>query len=388
MTETTTTTRAPRYPGASVQPTLDSWQDAPHNRWAFTNVGDFVPTVPIPRERRDRDGLVALGSLEEHSPGLVRRLEETFTDALIVVREHRVVGEYYRPGVHPQDPHVLMSVSKSLCGLLIGTLVDDGLLDPDQLVSRYVPELSASAYGDATLRHVLDMTVAVAYDEDYRNPDSEVRAQDRVAGWRPARPGDPEDTHAFLSGLRPGGRHGERFQYCSADTDVLAWVAEAVTGCRYADLLAERLWQPMGCEDDASITVDRSGFAFANGGISCTARDLVRVGRVMMGDGAIDGVRVVSSEWVSATMAGGDPALASRLAIQQVHPGVSYRNQWWSTGNERGAVYAAGIHGQFIWLDPPSGTVVVKLSSCPDPVTTEWNRLHAGLFADLCREAR
>lgn len=375
--------RPARYPGAPTPPTLDTWQDAPHNRWAFAHVTEFVPTATIHRHRPDEAGAVRLDALVRVD-GLEERLVEAHTDAFLVVHAGEVVAEYYREGFAPTDRHLLMSVSKSVCALTLATLIDDRTVDPSAPVTRYVPELAGSAYGDVNVQHVLDMTVAVDYDENYQDADSEVRAQDRVAGWRTARDGDAEDTYAFLRSLRSDGAPGRRFQYCSADTDVLAWIIEAVTGRRYAEVVSARVWQALGCADDASITVDSAGFAFANGGISCTARDLARVGELMLAGGARNGRQIVSESWVRKTLSGGDPELARGLAIQRTHPNASYRNQWWSTGNERGNVYAVGIHGQYVWLDPKTGSVIVKLSSCPEPVTVGWNDVHAKLFADVC----
>ncbi|WP_136706065.1 serine hydrolase [Agromyces sp. H66] len=380
----------PRFPGGEPgEPSLETWQDAPYNRWAFAHVAEFVPTAPISHRSAVTtiDTGVGLKPLLGALADLERRLEESYTDALVVVREGRVVADYYRDDFTPHTPHVLMSVSKSICGLTVGTLVDEGLLDPSQRVDHYVPALDGSAYGDATVQQVLDMTVDVDYDEDYRNPDSHVQSQDRVAGWRPRLAGDPADTYAFLATLRGGGRHGERFRYCSAGTDVLAWIVENVTGLRYADAVSQRLWSRLGCEHDASITVDPGGFGFANGGISCTVRDLARVGELMLGEGVIGGERVVSADWVRRTRAGGDPAAAAGTVFQRVHAAGSYANQWWITGSDRGDYYAVGIYGQFIWVDPASKTVVAKFSSLPEPVTEQWNRLHAELFRDICSTA-
>lgn len=362
--------------------TLDSWQDAPANRWAFTHVGELVPTARI--ARRIPEAAAGLGTLGSRIPSLERRLVGAYTDAFLVTSSRGTVAEWYRDGLDATTPHLLMSVSKSLCAIVVGTLVDEGALDPAERIASHVPSLAGSAYGAATLQQVLDMVVSVAYSEDYRDPDSEVQAQDRVAGWRPRRTGDQRDTYEFLRSLRASGDHGRVFQYCSAGTDVLSWTIENVTGERYADVLSARLWSQLDCRDDAAITVDAGGFAFANGGISCTARDLARVGLLMLGGGAIDGRRVVSEEWVEDTLAGGDPVVAAGSMFQRVHPDGSYRNQWWVTGNDRANVYAVGIHGQYIWLDPPTGTVIVKLSSCPEPVTEGWNRLHADLFREVC----
>lgn len=386
MTETVPAVgaRPTRYPGE--QPgalTLDTWQDAPHNRWALSHVDEIVPSMPIARDRSRQEpaGLTALATV----PDLEARLEASCTDALVVLHDGALVAEHYGPGRSARERHLLMSVSKSLCGLVVGTLVDDGLLRTDARVADVVPALAGTGYGDATVQQVLDMTADVAYSEDYEDADSEVRVQDRAAGWRSPRAGDPADTPAFLTDLRGSGDHGGRWSYLSAGTDVLAWIVEAVTGLRYADAVSERLWSRLGAEHDALVTVDRSGFAFANGGIACTARDLARVGQLMLDEGVVDGQRVVSSDWVHRSRTGGERAAAAGSAYQRVHPAGRYSQQWWVTGNDRGNVYASGIHGQYVWIDPPTRAVVVKFSSLPVAITVAWNRAHAELFTDICR---
>lgn len=373
--------------GLREAPALDTWQEPVANRWSFRHFDETVPTatvsrVPMP-ERRPARGLGALAAV----PDLARRLGATCTDALVVLRGEEIVGEHYAPGFGPERAHLLMSISKSLCGIVVGTLVDEGRVDPVQRASRYVPELAGSAFGNATLRQILDMTVAVAYSEDYTDPASEVQAHDRASGWRSALPDDPADVYGFLTGLRPAGSHGRRFQYCSAATDVLAWIVENVTGQRYAEVLADRLWSRLGSERDARISVDRGGFAFANGGVACTARDLARVGRLMLDGGRAGGEQIVSSSWVVETMAGGEAALTAGSPKRAVFPGFSYRNQWWAVGDERGSVHAAGIHGQYVWLDPAADVVIVKFSSEPEPTDLGSTRAHAGLFADLVEAA-
>ncbi|MBX3093690.1 MAG: serine hydrolase [Cryobacterium sp.] len=366
--------------------TLDTWQDAPHNRWTFAHVEEFVPSVPIRRGvSRELVGADQLAAFRRGVEDLDARLAATWSDAVVVVREGKIVGEWYAEGFKPSDRHLLMSVSKSVCGILIGALIDDGLIDVGRAVGDYIPELLGSAFGDATVQQVMDMTVAVEYDEEYTDLRSHVRAHDRIAGWRERLEGDAADTYEFLRSLRSAGPLGEVFQYCSANTDVLAWLIEAVTGRRFHEVLSERVWSRLGSEDDAIVTVDSSGFAFANGGISCTARDLARIGTLMLDEGVAAGGRVVSAEWVRETMAGGDPDAARGSAFQAIHPGGSYKNHWWSTGNERGNVYAVGIHGQYVWLDAPTSTAVVKFSSAPEPLGRTMNLDHARLFTELCQ---
>lgn len=368
-----------------VQPTLDTWQDAPFNRWTFAHVDEFVTSVSISASGAQApETRIDLEAFSERVPNLDQRLADTWTDALLVVREGRIVGEWYGDGVRPDDRHLLMSVSKSICGVVVGTLIDEGLVDPGRAVATYIPDLADSAYGTATVQQVLDMTVAVEYLEEYADLNSHVRAHDRVAGWRTRLDSDPKDTYEFLMGLRSSGEHGKTFQYCSANTDVLAWLVEAVTAKRFHEVVGERVWSRLDAESDAKITVDSSGFAFANGGISCTARDLAGIGRLMLSGGELGGRRVVSEDWVRATMDGGDPEAARGLPYQEIHPNGSYKNHWWATGNERGNVYAVGIHGQYVWLDPPTGTVIVKFSSAPEALGRTMNSDHARLFHDLC----
>lgn len=369
--------------GIAENPTLDSWQEAPDNRWVFRQVEELLPSAAVVNTPVGaRVPSIGLGPLAD-LPALGDRLEGLCTDALLVERGGRVLGEWYADGFGPDRTHLLMSVSKSLCGIVVGALIDEGRLDPAAEAVRYVPELAGSAYGDATVQQLLDMVAAADYSENYTDPDSEVQAHDRAAHWRTPLPGDPGDTFAFIAGLTRSRAHGERFQYCSAVTDALGWIIEAVTGNRYADELSARLWSKLGAEREARVSVDRGGCAIANGGVSCTARDLAKVGRLMLDGGLIGGERVVSEAWVRQTLDGGDPALAEDSANRAVFPNLSYRNQWWSTGNARRNVYAVGIHGQYVWLDPLSDTVIVKFSTLPDPVRTVDLQAHVELFSDL-----
>lgn len=378
------TPHPPRRPDAPAgEPTLDSWQEPPQNRWAFAHLGEIVPSATVSRHRPAEPAAdVRLGALGERVPGLQARLEETFTDAFLVLRGDEVVAEYYRPGFAADDRHLLMSVSKSLCGMVVGALADRGAVDPARPVASYLPELAGSAYDGPSVQDVLDMRVHVEYDEDYTDPHSQVQRHDRSAGWRTRRDGDPVDTRAFLTTLRGSGRLGP-FQYCSANTDVLAWLVERVSGLRYADALSELLWSLLDADQDAAITVDPAGFGFANGGISCTARDLARVGRVLLDGGLAPRGRVVSEEWVRRVLAGGDPAAIAGQGFAQAFPGGSYTWQWWCTGNAHGNVSGIGIHGQSLWLDPLTDSVVVKLSSWPEPDTAQRHERQSRLLVDV-----
>src|SRR5215472_15942055 len=196
-------------------------------------------------------------------------------------------------------PRPLMSVSKSIVGCVAAILADRGLLDPEAKVTAYVPETVSSGYAGATVRNLLDMRTGVAFRETYTALDADVRVMERSLGWRPALPGDPAGAYPYLATLGSAGPHGGEFCYRSADTDMLGWVCERVSGTRMADLISALIWQPIGAERDAEITCDPLGSAIHDGGISATARDLARFGQMILDDGRARGGRVVPATWLA-----------------------------------------------------------------------------------------
>ena len=197
------------------------------------------------------------------------------------------------------------------------------------------------------------MTVAVEFNEDYADPDSDAQAQDRAAGWRPRRIDDPESSYAFLRTLRRSGVHGRAFQYCSATTDALAWVLERATGRRYPELLSEALWSRIGAEHDALVTVDEAGFALANGGVSVSLRDLARFGHLILNGGFVGEHRACSAEWVAGIRAGADPKLMKGTIFAEEFPRGSYRAQWWVMDGRRARSRDAASTGSSSGSTPP-----------------------------------
>ena len=378
-------------PDPSQLVTIASWQEGPWNRWAFQHVSELVPSAVVSRGDGPVLPLVAapedLAEIPLDGVGSTSTLgafqQETYTDGFLVLKDGRILCEQYFNGMQPASRHLLMSVSKSLCGVLAGGLVESGAVDLGASVSTYVPELWDSAYGDATVSQLLDMTASLEYDEDYADPDSEVQAHDRAAGWRPRRIDDPENSYLFLRGLRRRERHGSSFQYCSATTDALAWVFERATGRRYADLLAEGLWSRIGAEHDAFVTVDEAGFACANGGVSVSMRDLARFGYLVLNGGSVAAHRACSPAWVARIRAGADPQLMRATDFGREYPEGSYRTQWWITGDESSAFEGRGIYGQFLWIDPTAGVVIVKLSTLPKALEPGVTRDHHRAFASV-----
>jgi CubicO group peptidase (beta-lactamase class C family) len=363
-------------PHPETQVTLANWQDPPNQRWAFQHMRELVPSHPIRAaaarpldERHSAVGQVPVPRLDGSTGTVDEVLRDTWTDALVVLHDGQVVEERYLSGMTADTLHLLMSVSKSIVGCVAGSLVEQGLLSPDRLVSEYVPEIARSGYRGATVRNLLDMRTGVRFRETYTEPDAEVRVMERSMGWRPSQSTDPVGAYAYLTTLGAEGPHGGPFTYRSADTDLLGWVCERVGGARMADLVSERLWVPMGAERDAEVTCDAVGTAVHDGGVSCTARDLARFGQLLLDDGRAGRDQVIPSRWLAGSWIPGPDVRAAfaRSENEPVLPGGWYRNQFWFVPGLSGDVLLClGIHGQLVHVDRATRTVAVKLSSWPE----------------------
>jgi len=263
-------------------------------------------------------------------------------------------------------------------GTLAAILADEGRLDPSAPVTKYVPELKDSAYGDATVRQVMDMTIGVRYSERYADPKAEIWDYARAGGMVARGPdyAGPKSFYEFLVALKKEGEHGERFAYKTVNAEVLAWIVRRVSNQSLADLLSEKIWRRIGAEQDAYFMVDRIGTESGGGGLNTVLRDFARFAETMRNGGrAPNGQQVIPKAVVEDIRRGGDPAKFAKAGYKLL-PGWSYRNMWWVTNNPHGAFAARGIHGQSIYIDPKAEMVIVRYAAHPvatnagnDPLT-------------------
>jgi hypothetical protein len=260
-----------------------------------------------------------------------------------------------------------MSISKSLLGLLVGVLAARGDLEPDRPVTDVIPEVTATAYQGATIRHLLDMRAGVAFDEDYLATSGPIIAYRKAANWNPLEPGDtPTDLRAFYGELtKSAGPHGGPFNYVSPNTDLLGWVIERAVGVRYADLLSELLWKPMGATRSAYITVDRLGAPRCAGGVCTTVRDLARVGQLIVQEGARDSRQILPASWIHDISQNGDADAWAAGSFVTYYPGlpIRYRSQWYVEDGQAPLLFGLGIHGQNLFVDRKREIVIAKVSS-------------------------
>jgi CubicO group peptidase (beta-lactamase class C family) len=344
-----------------MQVTLANWRIAPFNRWAFHHVRELVPSADIAHDPAHVRPLPA-AEVDFKGIELDAFLRETDTDGMAIVRRGRLVYERYANGMTHETPHILMSVSKSMLGILVSEIG----LDEKRLITDFVPELEGTAYDKATIRHLLDMRAGIVWDENYLAASGPIVEYRKASGWNPLALGEtPSDLRSFYRVLKEKTAHGGTFHYVSPNSDLLGWVVERATGRRYADLMSELVWRKAGAERSAYITVDRLGAARAAGGMCVTLRDLARVGQWLIEERAA----------FLDSLGQGDAGAWAAGDLVQYFPGLPmrYRSQWYVLDPRRDVnaaplVFGFGIHGQNLFIDRASEIVIAKLSSQAQPL--------------------
>ncbi|MBT4888443.1 MAG: serine hydrolase [Rhodospirillales bacterium] len=362
--------------------THENWDRPPYNRWAFQHVREVLPTISVskgngpastlPEAQQDFDALPVRHERDGRDSTVMDTLLNTYTDGFIVIHNNEVVYECYLNDMMPSTLHLSQSVAKSVTATACGILIGRGEIDRDAFIGDLIPELKNSGYGDAPLRHVMDMRSGVKFGEEYTDPDSDIGKVDVASGWKPMRDGFPTAMQDIPATLTKERDHGGYFQYRSIETDVMAWVMERATGKRLAQIVSEELWQPMGAEHDALYTVDQGGYALAEGGFNATLRDFARVGLLYANKGKVGDRQLVPAEWVRETLQDGDMDAFKNYPNLDHFPRGAYKNQFWVLDTERQLINARGVFGQSIYIDALNNLVAVGLSTWPDFLNLEY----------------
>jgi CubicO group peptidase (beta-lactamase class C family) len=368
---------SPPAPDKRVMQPDSNFFSFPKLRWTVCHIRELMPTkqvsrglgAPVLLEYSLDDGIDAVTFMPMGGDKLMtwkEALAANYTDGMLVMHKGKVVYENYMGCLAEAGKHAAMSMTKSMTGLLAEILVAEGTLDDKALVSTIIPELADSAFADATVRQVMNMTTGLAYSEDYANPKADIWVYSAAANPMP-KPADyegPIGYYEYLQTVKKEGKHGEAFGYKTINTDALGWIVSRVSGKSITELLSERIWSRMGAEQDGYFTVDGIGTPFAGGGLSAGLRDLGRIGQLLLDKGEINGERLFPANVADKIRAGGDKAAFEKAGYKTL-TGGSYRGMWWVFHNDHGAYAARGVHGQTIYIDPTAEMVIVRLSSHP-----------------------
>ncbi|MFA9396377.1 MAG: serine hydrolase domain-containing protein [Halodesulfovibrio sp.] len=358
---------------------------APFNRWSYLNMRMLYPSASIKAaekaiaiKKEINKGLDTVVVEEPGSDSMVDMatfMKKTYTDSLVVIQGDKIVYEKFFNGMNANQPHQMMSVTKSFGGLLGLIAVEDGKLGEDDLVVEYIPELKdAGAFADATFGQALNMTNSMDFSEVYSDPKSGIRRYSAVLGWTAPEPEVEyeENLYEYIGtlGIDKKHKHGEIFHYQTPKTDVVNWVINRVNEQPFQDIMYDKLWSKLGTEGETYVLLDKNGTLVVGGGLNATPNNLARFAIMMINGGKFDGKQVVSPS-VIKKLAGGGTIEAFDTGPESdgvVFPKGewSYRAQWWvkhTKGME--AIVAIGVHGQWIYLDVNHKIAIIKQSSQP-----------------------
>jgi CubicO group peptidase (beta-lactamase class C family) len=236
-------------------------------------------------------------------------------------------------------------VAKSFTSTLVGAALKDGFIQSlDDKVSTYIPDMKGSAYDDVSVRQLLTMTSGVRWNENYGDPNSDVA---RFNNHKPE-----AGVDALVSYMRQLPREapaGTRWLYSTGETNLVGILVSQATKKPLADYLAEKVWQPVGMEQQATWLLNKTGQEISGCCLQASARDFARFGQFILNGATVNGQSIVPDGWMA-------DATTSRTPIGQ--PGRGYGYQWWTY--DTGSFSARGIFGQGIFIDPARKLVIVS----------------------------
>ncbi len=279
-------------------------------------------------------------------------LRQTSTTSLLVVSNGSIAYEEYFLDTKPDDKRISWSIAKSFLSTLFGVALEEGHIDSlDDAVTKYVPELSQSAYNEVAIIDVLHMASGVEFDEDYLDFNSDINRMGRVLAL-----GGSMDK--FAIGIVDRAREpGVARQYVSIDTHVLAMVLRAATGKSLSEYFVEKFWSKIGASDDAYYITDGYGVAFALGGLNMVTRDYALFGLLMLQYGKLGDKQIIPAKWAEISV------LPSAPPSVYEDDKFGYGYQWWVPINANEEFYAIGIYGQYIYVNRKKSVVIVKTSA-------------------------
>lgn len=271
--------------------------------------------------------------------------EVAHTQGVVVIRDGRLVAEWYAPEADADSWAASWSVAKSFASALVGIAIDEGLIESiDEPMTTWYPEWEGTPRAEITLVDVLQMASGLDFTESYDPADLESSDIIQLVLASP-------DQLAYAAGRPELEAPGTVFNYSSGDTLLLSGVLEQVTGMSAADYADEKLFGPLGIEQ-VEWWEDAVGTTLTYCCLDTTSRDFARFGQLFLDGGVWQGEQVVPTSWVEASI---EPSPAADY----------YGLQWWLTGvrddDLPDDLYSARGHdGQFIYIIPSLDLVVVR----------------------------
>lgn len=323
---------------------------------------DWVRKPPQKFALKDPKGAFSLSyTVNGKTSTLDEYLEQADVQGFLVLKDDQIVYEKYLHGAAPDDRFLSMSVEKSIVSVLFGTAVDEGKINVNDPVTKYLPDLAGGAYKDCTVKNLLQMASGIGFNEDYLDPKADIHRVlfDLIRGGEP--------FHKVAIGIGSERKPGMAFHYQSINTQILAEILEKATGTPLNKYAEERLWKKIGAQSDAFVyQSEKQPEVCAFGCFNATLRDYARFGLMAMHAGELGGKRIVSQTWMREATAA--PSFnMPHMDEKTGRPVTGYGYQWWLLPGDDHPFQAVGIYGQNIWVNPAKHVVIAQFSSLPKP---------------------
>lgn len=272
-------------------------------------------------------------------------IAENHSVAFLIIQNDTILYEKYFHEYNEHSTVASFSMAKSFTSMLIGIALDEGLIESiDEPITNYIPELAENGFEQVTIKHLLQMTSGLDFNEAYKNPFGHVATFYYGINLRKA-----------ISKLKLARQPGEKFEYTSGQTQLLGLVLERALGNRsISDYFEEKIWKPIGMEYDGTWSIDRknNGLEKTFCCVNARARDFAKLGRLYLRKGNWDGEQIISEKWVEES-----------TKIDTAEGSVwNYQYQWWLPSRD-GDFTADGLLGQYIYVNPEKNLIIVRLGT-------------------------
>jgi CubicO group peptidase (beta-lactamase class C family) len=373
-------------PTRESQVTFANYLRAPFNSWGLWNIDTVAHTAMLPRggELPKLKTVIdpALGQRKIKDANgdeliLDNLLEKHAADGFLMLRDNQVVYENYFNGFSEHSRHIWFSMTKSLVSVAFGVLMDQYDVDLAASPATYIEELKGSGFERTSIQDVLNHASAIAFKENYVDPDSDfaryygpAMGLGFIPGAQDAQPADTDiyGLYDFLAKfIKPesANQPGQMFEYNSANADVIGWLIARLSGMPLHDFISQHIWSKLGTYHDAAIVVDRAYMPVATAGMTTTLRDAALFGQLILNRGEAGGEQVVPAAWIDETL-NLDELDRQRYAKNPLYGEEAwqyYKNMWWILDPSKGEYAACGVHGQVIYINGSTNTVIAQFSS-------------------------
>lgn len=307
-------------------------------------------------------------------------LDETWTTGLIVIHDDKILFEEYYRGNTESSRCISWSMGKSFVSALVGIALEEGAIkDVGDPVTQYVPFLKGTGYDGVPIKHVLQMSSGIRFNEDYGDFFADINRMGRAFALN-------RSMDDFVASLENEQEPGTRHHYVSMDTQVLGMVLREALGRDLSSCLEEKIWQKIGMESNASWIIDGNGMELAFGGLNAVLRDYARFGLLYLHEGHWNDRQVVPAHWIRASVTPDAPHLRPGKNPNSSSV-LGYGYQWWIPEDPEGDFVAIGIYNQFIYVHPRYNVVIAKTSAYADyNVDGDEKELESiAMFRDIAR---